>query len=86
MLETMLPQFPLSEQEAFSETCLRNGLAPDVFTVTAVEEENTGNGADTPLERSVTVRLGKVVREYDGSQGPQWTVDFEDDVQSHIFG
>ncbi|KAI3597204.1 hypothetical protein D8I24_6870 (plasmid) [Cupriavidus necator H850] len=39
MLETMLNQFPPLEQEAFRETCLRNGVAPDGFTVTAVEDE-----------------------------------------------
>ncbi|RDJ98498.1 hypothetical protein [Cupriavidus lacunae] len=80
MLDTMLNQFPPLEQEAFRETCLRNGVAPDGFTVTAVE------GAVPARGRSISVRFGREVRQYDGSQPAQWTVDFEDDLRSRVFG
>ncbi|AQV93955.1 MULTISPECIES: hypothetical protein [Cupriavidus] len=83
MLETMLNQFPPLEQEAFRETCLRNGVAPDGFTVTAVEDDA---GAVPARGRSISVRFGREVRQYDGSQSAQWTVDFEDDLRSRVFG
>lgn len=43
MLDIMLNQFPLMELEAFRETCLRNGVAPDGSTVTAVEDAAGGH-------------------------------------------
>lgn len=72
-----------SEQEAFRETCLRNGVAPDGFTVTAVED---AAGAVPARGRSISVRFGREVRQYDGNQTAQWTVDFEDDLRSRVFG
>ncbi|MCY1244588.1 hypothetical protein D9M68_608660 [compost metagenome] len=83
MLDTMLIQFPNLEQEAFREACLRNGVAPDGFTVTAVED---ATGAAPAGGRSITVRFGREVRQYDGSVSAQWTVDFEDDLKSRVFG
>lgn len=65
MLETMLNQFPPLEQEAFRETCLRNGVAPDGFTVTAVKD---ATGTVPARGRSISVRLGREVRQYDGNQ------------------
>jgi hypothetical protein len=78
MLGTMLNQFPPMEQEAFRETCLRNGVAPDGFTVTAVEDAAGG--------RTVSVGFGREIRQYNGNLGAQWTVDFEDDLKSRVFG
>nr|CUV20769.1 protein of unknown function [Ralstonia solanacearum] len=37
-------------------------------------------------DRSVTVRIGKTVHEYDGSPGPDWPIDFEGDIRSRVFG
>ncbi|WP_042876744.1 hypothetical protein [Cupriavidus necator] len=83
MLDTMLNQFPPMEQEAFRETCLRNGVAPDGFTVTAVED---AAGAVPAHGRTVSVGFGREIRQYNGNLGAQWTVDFEDDLRSHVFG
>jgi hypothetical protein len=82
MLDTTLNQFPLFEQEAFREICLRHCLAPDGFTVTAVE---SNAGAVSARQRSISVCFGRKVRQYDGNLGAQWTVDFEDDLKSRVF-
>lgn len=70
---------PPLEQEAFRETCLRNGVAPDGFTVTAVESAVPAGG------RSVSVCFGREICQYDGNQTAQWTVHIEDDLRSLVF-
>nr|CUV26138.1 protein of unknown function [Ralstonia solanacearum]CUV33791.1 protein of unknown function [Ralstonia solanacearum]CUV41161.1 protein of unknown function [Ralstonia solanacearum]CUV61063.1 protein of unknown function [Ralstonia solanacearum] len=37
-------------------------------------------------DRFVTVLVGKTVHEYDGSPGPDWPIDFEDEIRSRVFG
>lgn len=85
MLDRTIRQFPELERDAFREVCLRNGLAPDGFDVSSVEHFSGAAPAEA-LERRVTVRMGKTVREYDGALGPEWTIDFEDDIRSRVFG
>ena len=85
MLDQTILQFPDMERDAFREVCLRHGLAPDGFEVSSTEHFSTDAPSEA-LDRSVIVRMGKTMREYDGGHGPEWTVDFEDDIRSHVFG
>jgi hypothetical protein len=85
MLDQTILQFPDMERDAFREVCLRNGLAPDGFEVSSTEHFSSGAPSEA-LDRSVIVRMGKTMREYDGAHGPDWTVDFEHDIRSHVFG
>jgi hypothetical protein len=79
-----LDDLPQSEQEDFRAVCLDAGLAPDMFAV-SYSEDLVGDGDIKMIEREVTVSFGNITRGYAGGNGTHWTVDFEDDVKSHVF-
>jgi hypothetical protein len=84
MTDKTFDQLPASEQDDFRSACLDAGLAPETFTVTA-QEKHFGEGDVKTLERSITVRYGNISREYDGDDGTRWTIEFGDDVKTHVF-
>jgi hypothetical protein len=84
MAQKTFDDLPVGEQEDFKKVCLDAGLAPDVFTV-SYTEDLVGPGDIKVLEREVMVSFGNITRGYDGGNGTHWTVDFEDDIKSHVF-
>lgn len=84
MTDKTFDQFPENEQEDFRSACLELALAPETFTVTA-REKSFKDGAIQGLERSVTVQYRNISREYAGSNGHDWTIEFSDDLKTHVF-
>ena len=84
MAQKIFDDLPVDEQEDFKKACLDAGLTPDVFTV-SFTEDLVGTGDIKALEREVIVSFGNITRGYTAGNGPHWTVDFEDDVRSHVF-
>jgi hypothetical protein len=77
-------ELPESEQENFFDTCFDANLAPAAFNVSFTEEAADEEGIKTH-ERCVIVLFGTITRTYDGSGGADWTIDFAEDVRSHVF-
>ena len=84
MANKTFDDLPRSEQEDFRTVCLDAGLAPDAFTV-SYTEDLVGTDDIKVLEREVMVCFGNITRGYTAGNGTHWTVDFEDDVRSHVF-
>ncbi|WP_257993495.1 hypothetical protein [Cupriavidus pauculus] len=74
MLDTMLNQFPPLEQEALWETCLCNGVTPDGFAVTTIED---AAGAAPAHGHTMSVGFGREIRQYYGNHAAPWAVDFD---------
>ncbi|MGI4813369.1 MAG: hypothetical protein ACRYG5_07730 [Janthinobacterium lividum] len=90
MADQLFEQFSVDEQEAFRGACLDAGLAPETFHVSAriesaAQETPGAQAASETLARSVTVQYGTISREYDGSAGADWTLEFADDIKTHVF-
>jgi len=84
MTQKTFDDLPVDEQEDFKKACLDAGLAPGAFTV-SYTEDLVETGDIKVLEREVMVSFGNITRGYTAGNGTHWTVDFEDDVKSHVF-
>ncbi|MGU7782708.1 hypothetical protein [Burkholderia sp. PU8-34] len=86
MASHVLSQFPQDEQDDFAAACKKYGRTVGEFDVID-EEQYPSGGRVGAIGRQVTVVLrGKsTVARYDGGQGSQWTVDFENDLNAGVF-
>jgi hypothetical protein len=74
--------FPQDEQEDFESACRASSIPLEEFEVTAAEQAAAN---PSPIARTVTVRRKGKVMEYNGGHGSKWIIQFELDLQKHVF-
>lgn len=82
-MSTSKAALPADEIEDFERACFERSRDPKEFVVQAVERTPVNGGH---IERTITVSCGEVSREYDGSSGTNWNVEFENDLSAQAFG